>query len=71
MHGSPPPTPRESRFETVRSLQRSPGDPRQECLRAPNVCRLTCGEAPSASGASGAPLAATNQSVGGRDLQAA
>src|SRR5688500_488014 len=37
----------------------------------PNVYRLICGEAPRASGVSGAPLAGTNDSVGGRDLQAA
>ena len=36
-----------------------------------NVPRLSGGEAPVACGASGTPLAATNEIVGGRDLQAA
>ena len=40
-------------------------------IRAPNVGRLSGGEAPDACGGSGAPFAATNESVGGRDLQAA
>jgi hypothetical protein len=37
----------------------------------PNVTRLSGGEAAAACGYSGTPLAATNEEVGGRDLQAA
>ena len=36
----------------------------------PNVGRLSGGEAPMHAAASGTPLAATNEEVGGRDLQA-
>ena len=43
----------------------------ERILRAANVRPLSGGEAPSACGSSGAPLAATKEIVGGRDLQAA
>lgn len=39
--------------------------------RPANVRRLSGGEAPNACGPCGATLAATNEEVGGRDLQAA
>jgi hypothetical protein len=37
----------------------------------PNVYRMSCGEAPRASGTSGAPRAATNEKLGGSELRAA
>ena len=40
-------------------------------IRASNVRRLSGGEAPHACGSCGTPVAATNDQVGGRDLQAA
>jgi hypothetical protein len=43
----------------------------RRCSRRPNDGRLSCGEASRASGTGGAPLAATNDSVGGLHLQAA
>ena len=49
----------------------TPVQSRQAIFRLANVYRISCGEAPSACGQSGTSLAATNDIVGGRDLQAA
>jgi hypothetical protein len=40
-------------------------------IRPANVRRFSCGEALATCGQSGAPLAATNVFVGGREMQAA